>query len=450
MKSLNDAKLELEAIEKELRNMKNVCETEEREPTDEERQKANELLDRADELEKMMQTEERRLKLEEKFSEPDEDTKQKQKAVIPNPDDEKKRSMDMKRFQRGGMPYQTLGEQLADVIRAGTPGEKTPARLHEVRAASGLSEAVGADGGFLLQPEFSNELLKVAWDTGKLAAKCRQITLSGRANSIKIPGVDETSRASTRWGGILGYWADEAAQKTASKPKFRRIELNLNKLIGLCYATDELLDDVSALETYITQGFGEEFGFQMDDAIINGTGVGRPLGILAAGSLVSVSAETGQAAATVVFDNVTKMWARIFASSQPSAVWLINQTVWPELFNMYLAVGTGGSAVFLPPGGLSDSPYSTLMGRPIIPIEQCAALGTVGDIILADFSGYILATKGGMQTDMSIHVRFIYDESVFRFVYRVDGQPILASAVTPYKGTASNSQSHFVALATRS
>jgi HK97 family phage major capsid protein len=83
----------------------------------------------------------------------------------------------------------------------------------------------------------------------------------------------------------------------------------------------------------------------------------------------------------------------------------------------------------------------------IIFCEQCPILGTVGDIILADLAnGYILADKGGMQTDVSIHVRFVYDESVFRFVYRCDGQPALASAITPYKGDA---VSHFVALESR-
>ena len=67
--------------------------------------------------------------------------------------------------------------------------------------------------------------------------------------------------------------------------------------------------------------------------------------------------------------------------------------------------------------------------------------------MLADFSQYKAIDKGGMQRDVSIHVRFIYDESVFRFVYRFDGQPILASAITPFKGT--NTLSHFVKLDAR-
>ena len=144
------------------------------------------------------------------------------------------------------------------------------------------------------------------------------------------------------------------------------------------------------------------------------------------------------------------MWSRLFAPSQTNAVWLINQNVFPQLATMSLSVGTGGGPVWIPAGGASASPYSTLMGRPVMPIEQCASIGDLGDIIVADFgNGYILAEKGGIQSDVSIHVRFIYDESIFRFVIRLDGQPVRASALTPYKGGANFTQSHFVALAAR-
>jgi HK97 family phage major capsid protein len=145
------------------------------------------------------------------------------------------------------------------------------------------------------------------------------------------------------------------------------------------------------------------------------------------------------------------MFARLFASSRSTAAWFINQNVEPQLHTMSIAVGTGGQLIYMPPGGLSQSAYGSLLGRPVIPIEQCASIGTVGDIILADYNnGYILAEKGGIKSDMSIHVRFIYDEQVFRFVLRIDGQPWLASKVTPFKGGSDYTQSHFVALQTRS
>ena len=195
-------------------------------------------------------------------------------------------------------------------------------------------------------------------------------------------------------------------------------------------------------------GFSEEFGFKVDDALINGNGAGQPLGILSSNCLVTVAKESGQAASTVVVENIVKMWARMWARSRQNAVWLINQDIEPQLYTMSLSVGTGGVPVYMPANGVSGSPYSTLFGRPVIPIEQCQTLGTKGDIYLADFSQYLIIDKGGMDSATSIHVRFIYDETVYRFVLRIDGQPIWNSALTPYKG--SSTLSPFVALATRS
>jgi HK97 family phage major capsid protein len=91
------------------------------------------------------------------------------------------------------------------------------------------------------------------------------------------------------------------------------------------------------------------------------------------------------------------------------------------------------------------------MGRPVFPIEQCSSIGTLGDIIFVDVAnGYVVAEKGGVKVDMSIHVLFSTDESAFRFITRIDGQPVRATALTPYKGGASYTQSHCIALETRS
>jgi HK97 family phage major capsid protein len=400
----------------------------------------NQILDKVDEIRKIVSTLERRERVQNELEKPE--------AALTIP---KGARIEMGEDRAEKDKFASFGSLLMAVRNAGIPGGVVDPRLRIQAAASGLNEGVPSQGGFLIQQDYSTELLQDVFQTGILASRCRKIQVSGNANSIKINGIDETSRASTRYGGIIGYWLDEAAQMTAAKPKFRKIELSLNKLIGLCYATDELLSDAVALEGVIRQGFVSEFGFLLDDAIYNGTGAGQPLGILNAGCLVSVAAESGQKAATIVAENVIKMYSRLFAASRPNAVWLINQNIEPQLFTMSLAVGTGGIPIYMPAGGLSGQPYGTLFGRPVIAIEQAATLGTVGDIVLADLSsGYILAEKGGISSDMSIHVRFDYDESVFRFIMRVDGQPVRASALTPYKGGASYTQSHFVALATRS
>jgi len=335
--------------------------------------------------------------------------------------------------------FGTVGELLQAVQRGSDP------RL--VAAASGLNESVPSEGGFLVQSDFATELTNKAFTTGQLASRVRVQEIGPMSNGLKLNLANETSRVSSRYGGIIAYWAAEAAVKTDSMPKFRQWDYNLQKLIGLFYATDELLQDATAITSVVNEWFADEFGFQLDDAIYNGNGAGKPLGILAAPALVTVAKEAAQTAATIVAANLQKMYSRMPAGSLGNAAWFINQETWPQLFQLSQAVGVGGVPMFIPAGGMSATPAGTLLGRPIVPIEQAAALGTVGDIAFCDFSQYLAIRKGGTQTASSIHVRFLYDESVFRFVLRFNGAPIPNSPLTPYKGTATVSP--FVVLAVR-
>lgn len=351
----------------------------------------------------------------------------------PNPDDNK---------------FLSLGEQMRAVYTAGAPGGTVDRRLSVLNAATGLNESVPSDGGFLVQPEFAQAIFERAYSTGEIMTRINKIPIGPGRNGLKTPGVDESSRADgSRWGGIRAYWEGEADQITGSKPKFSLIEQNLKKLTALVYATDDLLEDATAMEAWLMQRVPLEINFKSEDAIINGTGAGQPLGVLKSGCLVSVAKEAGQAADTIVFENVSKMWSRCWAPSRKNAVWLINQDTETQLNGMSIAVGTGGVPVYLPAGGLSASPYSSLFGRPVIPVEYCATVGDLGDIILADFSQYQAIDKGGIKTATSIHVRFDYNETAFRFVFRFDGQPAWKTALTPYKG--SNTLSPFVSLAAR-
>ena len=339
--------------------------------------------------------------------------------------------------------FASFGEQLMAAYRAAMPGGKVDERL-STRAASGLNETTPSDGGFLVQQDFVTELLKRTYETGILASKVKKIPISTNANGMKINAIDEDSRANgSRWGGVQTYWEGEADEITASKPKFRQMELSLKKLTGLCYATDELLQDAAALEAVIRQAFAEEFGFKIDDAILSGSGEGEPLGILNSGAIVTVAKEASQTDIITV-ENLIKMWNRLWSRSRANAVWYINQELEPYLYTLKI----GDKPVYIPAGGLSEKPYGTLFGRPVVPIEQCSAAGEVGDIILADIGQYLLIDKGGVKSASSIHVRFLYDENVFRFIYRVDGKPIWTKPLTPYKGSATVSP--FVTLAKRS
>ncbi|WP_342152336.1 phage major capsid protein [Methylorubrum sp. SB2] len=364
---------------------------------------------------------------------------------------------------RTGNGFASLGEQMMAIARAGIAGGNVDPRLQAtdgMRAGpTGMSEGIAADGGFLVQTDFVNDLLTTAFEEDELASRVRRISIGANSNGLRANGVDETSRANgSRWGGIQAYWIGEAGLKPDSKPRFKQINMELQKLVGLCYATDELLQDTTALQSWITQAFRDEFAFQIGDAIMNGSGAGKPLGFLNSGCTIVVPKETGQMAGTVVANNILKMWSRMPPRNRRNAVWLINQEVEIQLFQLMLLVknvsGTdnvGGLAfpqVQYQPPGTNGNQYGTLMGRPVIPVEYAAALGTAGDVVLADLSQYLAIDKGPIQEASSIHVRFIYDETCFRFVYRFNGQPLWQKPLTPYRGI--NTTSPFVTLGTRS
>lgn len=424
----------------ELDNMKRNAEAEKRSPTPEELARADVLMNDVERLHVELTAEKREYELRNKLS-----------ASLREPTKPELRGGDELQRQFPGLPpkemrFETFGEQLMAIVRASNPSFGVDKRL--MRAATGMGEASPSDGGFLVQQDFAAGLIRRVYESSPIVSRTTKIPIGANSNGVKLNAVAETSRASSIWGGIILYWLGEAAAKTPTHPEFRQIELSLKKVAGLYYATDELIQDAGALASVAEQGFTEALDVELERVVMRGTGAGQPLGILNAPCLISVTKETGQLAATIVAENIIKMWARLWSRSQSNAVWVCSQSVFPQLYTMGLVIGTAGFPLWVPPSGLAASPNGTLMGRPVFTVENCSALGTVGDICLCDFSQYLMATKGGPQMASSIHVQFVYDETVFRIVYRCDGQPAWNSALTPKD--SSSTVGPFIVLETRS
>ena len=343
--------------------------------------------------------------------------------------------------------FRSLGEQLQAVFKFHqSRGADVDNRL--VRAPTGAGEVDPTGGGFLVQVDFASAIFMLAHDMGEILSRVNKIPISASSNGLKIPGVDETSRLTgSRWGGVQSNWVGEGVNPGASKPKFRLVEFDLKKLMSVAYITDELLQDSTALTGIYGQAFSEEVMFMTEDAIFEGDGVGKPLGILNSNARVKVAAENGQKTGTFLKENVDNMWARMWSRSRKNAAWFNNQDIEPQLFQMNQAVGTGGQMVYLPPGGIANAPNSTLQGRPLIATEYNSAVGTEGDIALLDLSQYTLVDKNSIQMASSMHVAFLTDEMAFRITYRVDGKPMWAAPLTPFKGSLTKSP--FVTLAAR-
>ena len=346
--------------------------------------------------------------------------------------------------------FSHFGEYLAAVRGAALRPSAVDNRLSLSAAASTYAnESTGADGGFLVPPEYSNTIMSVIEGTESLVTRTRQIPVSG--NQFVMPANESTAHGTT---GIQAYWDGEADTMTPTKPAFSNRTIKLNRLTALVPVTEEALEDASALGAWVEMEAGEKMAYKVTDAILNGNGVGRPLGALAAPCLVTVAKETSQGASTVLAANVLKMFSRMPAANRARAVWVMNQDVEPLLPQMAIAVknvaGTenvGGFPIYIPPGGLTGAQYGTLLGRPIVMTEASPALSAAGDVMLGDFSQYITITKGAVKADQSMHFYFDQNIRAFRFVLRIGGAPWLSAAIA--RASGSNTLSHFVALGAR-
>lgn len=312
----------------------------------------------------------------------------------------------------------------------------------DARLLRAASEVDPTSGGFLVGPRWSDQLRESAYDASVLA-QLVDIEEAERPADVKLPSVDETSRADgARWGGFVSYWAAESATVASSWPRVKLLEFSGHKIIILVRCSRELLSDASVLGGFISKGFAAEAGFKLDQAVLSGTGVGTPLGMLKSDCLITIPKEGGQAAASIVSENVKKMWSRLPVPCRRRAVWFCNEDVEGELETLG---GASGAALYMP-AGTGGNPYPLLKGRPVYVLEQSPQLGQVGDIVLVDPTQYQII-DGGQRTALSLQSRFDNDEVVFRFTWRIDGKGIFSSPITPYSG--SSTRSPFVALAAR-
>lgn len=351
--------------------------------------------------------------------------------------------------QRWG--FQSMGDFSMAVRNAVVNPSGIDQRLVQNAAATTYgSEGVGGDGGFAVPPEWRAEIMANVDAEDGLLSRTDVQTIS--SNSITYP-IDE-SPAWAASGGIRAYWDGEASTITQSKPALQDLTVKTHRLTALVPVTEELQQDSSALNGYITGKAGEVIAFKLNDAIINGTGAGMPLGIMNAPCMVTVTKESSQTAATIHGRNVLKMMARMPARSYGRAYWLVNQDCLPQIAGLSMDVtkadGTaaGAGILYMTPQGLANqSSFGSILGRPIIVTEACQTIGTNGDIILADLSKYLSVTKGALKTDYSIHLWFDQAINAFRFILRMNGQPWLSAAIARKNG--GNTLSHFVTLQTR-
>ncbi len=319
----------------------------------------------------------------------------------------------------------------------------------DTRLRAANREGVDSEGGFLTPAVYRNIMLDAALEQSVLARRVRVFKMS--SNELSLSGFRNTDHSSgTFFGDLSATWGPELGTLSEQDTESRRVKFNAKKLTILARASNELLADASDYESMLGSGIAQAMAWELDRAILAGTGAGRPLGCLNSGSKIEVSKESGQTADTIWYVNVVKMFARLHPASYKNAVWVANPTCIPQLMMMDMHADTVGSNAlvgdFQYPAFREANGKFTLFGRPVELTEKAPVLGDAGDISLIDPTAYGLALRQDVTLERSGHAGFTTDSTYFRARMRCDGRPLWQDPVTPYQG---DSLSWCVTLAER-
>jgi HK97 family phage major capsid protein len=329
--------------------------------------------------------------------------------------------------------FKSHAEQMTAIIKAGKTGVVDP-RLKPLAAAGSDEQSGHTDphGGFMLAPAFAPGLLSVPAEVDPTAGRVTPVPME--ASHVVINARVDKNHTTSVSGGLTVARVPATKAVTPSRMEFEKIELIAHDLTGTAFAANRILkESPSSFIALMQAGFGDEFAAKKLDERLNGSGAGEFQGVINDTATITVSKEVGQAADSILFENVNKMMARCWRYGQ--SIWLVNHDALPQVTTLYMPIGTGGERVAIYAPGKEDAPFGTLLGRPIFPTEFCRKVGDLGDIVLGNWSQYLEGQYGQMEESRSIHVRFLEREEAFLFVEMNDAKPWWRSALTPRYST---------------
>ena len=335
---------------------------------------------------------------------------------------------------KGTWGFKHMGEFLMSV-RNIKDGVMDPRFIKAAQTTYG-SEVVLADGGAAVPPDFRPEIMKALGAPESLFAKLDQLITT--SNAVSLP-VDEDPPWSAT--GITVASVVEGNSYTGSKPALHALTITVGKRGGIVYITNEMLEDVPSIGSYVAGKAGDKLAYSLNSMVMTA--------LNGSGAKVTVPKTTGAAAGSPAdLANIQEMFWHMPQAWQGRAIWLANPRYQMLLQNVTYPAGTTNWPVFLPAGGISQASYATIYGRPVVFSENCAAVGTIGDIMLVDPLGFYGVSKSnGVKADVSIHFAFDQDLTAFKVSVR-SAAASKYSAVLPRPD--STAVGNCVVLATRS
>ncbi len=284
----------------------------------------------------------------------------------------------------------------------------------------------GTTGGYLVPVELRYELMIAVAEAA--IVRPRATVLPMKSLSLKLPVYDTsvagTANQSPFFGGFNVSWTEESATRTEDEPQFRQVVLTAKELSCQLVVSNNMLNDGGqALESYLKKMVARAIAWQEDLAFLQGTGAGQPLGLINAAATLT---QTRQVASKFQYVDAAGMLKQSW--TYDTGCWAITKSAVQELYTL---VDGSGRSTWTPNAGYGqDSQHlGLLFGMPLYATEKLPALGTKGDVLLFSPTLYVIGDRQEVTIDASTHPYFLQNQTVWRVLERVDGQPWYGSSI---------------------
>lgn len=302
----------------------------------------------------------------------------------------------------GNMAHDKKTGRASDAYKEGM---LTALRTNFRQISNHLQEGVDADGGYLVPEEYDSRLIKVLEGENIMRKLGHKITTSGD-HKINIASTEPAAA-----------WIEEGGALQFSDAKFNQVLLDAHKLHVAIKVTEELLyDSAFQLENYIIEEFGKALSNAEEEAFLNGTGVGQPLGLFAATG-------GGTAYKTVAKLNADEIINLVYALKRPyrkNAAFIMND----KTIATIRTFKDNNGAYMWQPSYQSDEP-DKLLGYPV----YTSPFAPEDAISFGDYSYYNIGDRGTRSFKQLTEL--FAGNGMIGFVAkeRVDGKLILPEAV---------------------
>lgn len=289
-----------------------------------------------------------------------------------------------------------------------------------------MEEERGAYGGYLVPEEFHNQLIMAAADQAVIRPRATVINVATDAG--KVPALDQATAPTAGVGdtafagGVTADWTAEGSSGSETNPSFKQIEYNVKKIAAYASVNNELLQDsAQSIEGILSRLFGVAIVGLEEHAFLRGDGAGSPLGLLNAGAAIGIDPDSNDVFGLA---DAVEILSR-FRSFGGQALWVGHRSIMPDLGGTGWSVDTGGVDYVQPREGMPPN----LLGYPLIWSEHMPQADSTNPM-LVDPTVYAIFDRSGPALAFSEHSAFTSDQGQFRITKRLDGQPLLSSAIT--------------------